>query len=85
MSVAVAPLTNHLLLVIEPMPEKSKLIVSPNLKEDLVRFGTIKAIGPEVRDLKPGQRVIASITAGTELKDNVVMIREPAVLAIEHV
>jgi co-chaperonin GroES (HSP10) len=82
--VELEPLTNHLLLVLEPEPEKSKTIVLANQLEGLARFGKITAIGPEVRDLKVGMRVLASITAGVEVQAGVVMIAEGAVLGITH-
>lgn len=77
-----APLTNHLLLTIEPEPEASSIIAVQRATEGLARFGTVTAIGPEVRDVKPGQRVMASITASVQLNDNVHMIAESAVLGV---
>lgn len=84
MSVTFAPLTNHLLLALEPEPERSSIIAVQRGVEDLTRFGRITAIGPEVRDLRVGQRVLASITAGVEIQEQVVMITEDVVLGIEH-
>jgi hypothetical protein len=84
MTVVMNPLTNHLLLALEPDVEPSKIIAVQKATEGLVRFATVTAVGPEVRDVKPGQRVLASITAGVELGDRVVMIAESAILGTVH-
>lgn len=84
MTVTMKPLLNNLLLKIEPEPEVSKIIAVQKTTEGLARFGRITAVGPEVRDVKTGQRVLASITAGMELGQGVVMIQESAVLGIHH-
>ena len=75
------PLVNQLLLTLEPEPEMSSSIHVQKALVDLVRYGEITAIGPEVRDLKVGQRVLASVTAGVELAEGV-LIPETAVLGI---
>ena len=61
------PLRNGVLLTLEPTPEQSSIIAVQKAHEDLVRFGTIVAVGPEVKDAKVGQRVLCSITAGVEV------------------
>lgn len=83
MSIQFAPLTNHLLLTLEPEPEKSKIIAVQRSIEDLARFGKVTAIGPEVLDAKVGQRVLASITAGVEMPVGM-LIQESAILAYFH-
>ena len=83
-AVVLAPLTNHVLLRLEPEPERSTIIHVQKATVDLARFGKITATGPEVRDVKVGHRVLASITAGVELSEGVVMVKESAVLGIEH-
>ncbi len=82
--IAFSPLTNHVTLVLEPEPEKSKIIAVQSEVEGLARFATVQAVGPEVRDVKPGMRVLASITAGVQIADSLHMVREDAVLAIQH-
>ena len=77
------PLVNHLLLTLEPEPPQSTLIDVQKSTEGLARFGEVTAVGPEVRDVKVGQRVLASITAGVEMASGV-LISEDAVLGIEH-
>jgi hypothetical protein len=81
MSVSFQPLLNGLLLTLEPEPEQSSIIQVQKSLVDLVRYGEITAIGPEVRDLKVGQRVLASVTAGVELAAGM-LIPETAVLGI---
>jgi co-chaperonin GroES (HSP10) len=84
MTVTLDPLTNHLLLALEPEAAKSKTIVLAGQLEGLARFGKVVSIGPEVRDVKVGQRVMASITAGVEVGPGVVMVTETNVLGVEH-
>lgn len=81
MSVVFKPLMNNLLLRLEPEPERSPIIHVQKATQDLVRFGEVLTTGPEVRDIRQGQRVLASITAGVELQENVLMIAETAVYA----
>jgi hypothetical protein len=81
MPVSFQPLLNGLLLTLEPEPEQSSIIQVQKSLVDLVRYGEITAVGPEVRDLKVGQRVLASVTAGVELAAGM-LIPETAVLGI---
>jgi hypothetical protein len=82
MSVTFQPLRNGVLLALEATPERSKLIAVQQSLEDLVRLATVVAIGPEVKDAKVGQRVIASITAGVEVPGGH-LINEPAIIGLE--
>lgn len=84
MSVVLNPLKNNLLFELEPEPELSQTITVVKAVEGLARFGRVLRVGPEVREIKEGMRVLASITAGICLKDNIHMIAEDAVLAIQH-
>jgi co-chaperonin GroES (HSP10) len=77
------PLVNNLVVRLQPEPEQSSIIQVQQSTEGLCRYGEILAIGPEVRDLKVGQTVLASVTAGVELSDGV-LISENAVLGIVH-
>jgi co-chaperonin GroES (HSP10) len=81
-SVTFQPLRNGVLLALEPTPEKSKLIQVAGSLEDLVRFATVVAVGPEVKDAKVGQRVLASVTAGVEVPGGM-LIGEPAIIGLE--
>lgn len=81
MSVVFKPLMNNLLIRLEPEPEQSAFIHVHKATQDLVRFGQVLTIGPEVRDIKMGQRVLASITAGVELQEGVVMVAETSIYA----
>ena len=84
MSVTLQPLLNHVTLRLEPEPEKSKIIAVQSAYESLARFGVVEAVGPEVRDVKVGMRVLASVTAGVQLDDGLTMIPEDSVLAFQH-
>lgn len=77
------PLWNQLLLVLEPEPAQSSIIQVQKNLVDLTRYATVKAVGPEVRDVKIGQRVLASVTAGVETAQGI-LITESAVLGIFH-
>lgn len=75
------PFTNFVVLHLEPEAHSPGLIQVQRETESRVRYGRIMSIGPEVRDKKPGQRVLASLTAGVEIKPGYVVIPEQAVLA----
>lgn len=75
------PLLNQLLIELEPEPAPSSIIAVQRSTEGLARFGKVLAIGPEVRDVQVGQRVMASITAGVEMPGRGILISESAVLA----
>jgi hypothetical protein len=77
------PLTNQLLITVEPEPPQSTIIDVQRSHEGLARFGEVTAIGPEVRDVKVGQRVLASITAAADTPWGH-LISEEAVLGIQH-
>jgi co-chaperonin GroES (HSP10) len=74
------PLTNRLLVTLEPEPEMSSVIAVQKKHAGLCRWGTVTAIGPEVRDTAIGQRVLCSIVAGVELAQGM-LLSEDAVLA----
>lgn len=82
MSVAFEPQGNLVLLSIEPDPEQSKIIAVQRSTEGLVRFGTVLSVGPEVRDVRPGVRVMASITAGVEIPGGV-LVPESSIMGME--
>jgi co-chaperonin GroES (HSP10) len=82
MSVALQPLIANILIKLEPEPPASA-ILEVQQREKLCRFGEVVAIGPEVRDIKVGQRVLASVTAGVEL-DTGILIAEESVLGVFH-
>jgi co-chaperonin GroES (HSP10) len=82
--VVFTPLLNHVLLRLEPEPEASSIIAVQKSVEGLTRFGTVTAVGPEVRDIKVGQRVLASITASVQIQDTIHMVAEPAILGVCH-
>lgn len=84
MSVTYTPLLNHVLLALEPEPEQSSVIQVQRATVGLTRFATVTAIGPEVREVKVGQRVLASLTAGVEIGEGVVMVPESSVLGVAH-
>ena len=82
MTVKFEPLRNLILLELEPTPEKSSVIALANLREELSRYGTIRAVGPEVKDAKVGQRVLASITAAHEVPGGLHLIPETAIIGL---
>lgn len=82
MSVELSPLGQNLLLRLEPEPELSAVLQVVKSTEGLARFGQVTAIGPDVRDVVVGQRILASITAGVEVSGGVIMLSESAVLGL---
>ncbi len=82
MSVQFIPFMSNLVIKLEPTPSRSKILAMPGQMEDMARFAEVVSVGPEVRDIRKGQRVLASITAGVELQAGVVMIAECSVLAV---
>lgn len=80
MAVDFVPLGSNLLLKLEPEPEQSSVIAVQKSLVDLVRYAKVLSIGPEVRDTTVGQRVIASVTAGTELPFGM-LVNERAILS----
>jgi hypothetical protein len=82
-TISFQPLTNHVLLTLEPEPEMSSVIAVQRSHEGLARFGEVVGVGPEVRDVKVGQRVLASITASVDIPSGT-LISEDSVLGIEH-
>jgi NADPH:quinone reductase-like Zn-dependent oxidoreductase len=83
MSVIFHPTIDRLLVTLEPEPEMSQVIQVQKKYAGLCRWGTVTAIGPEVRDVKPGQRVLCNIIAGVEMAQGM-LIDEDAVWAHEH-
>lgn len=81
MPVTFQPLRNGVLLDLEPDPEPSKVIAIAGGTEKLVKFATVVAVGPEVRDAKVGQRVLCSITASQEILGHH-LIQEPAIIGL---
>ncbi len=82
MSVTFNPLRSGVLIALEPEPEQSKIIAVQKAHVDLVRYGTVQAIGPEVRDAKVGQRVLASITASVEVPGGLHLIKEENIIGL---
>ena len=73
------PLKNHVLVELMPEAPRSALltvITNPSRAQP----AQVVAIGPEVRDVKVGQRVLVSRLAGQEIGDKV-LLREESVLA----
>jgi hypothetical protein len=82
MSVTFEPAGNYVLLALEPDPEQSTIIQVQRSTEGLVRFGVVQAVGPEVRDARPGMRVMAGISAGVEIPGGI-LIRESSIMGLE--
>ena len=77
------PLTNLVLVSLdkEILNTGSVIVVQ---HERLIRFGIVTAIGPEVRDVKVGHRVLASIVGATEIGQGSVLVSEDAIQGIVH-
>jgi NADPH:quinone reductase-like Zn-dependent oxidoreductase len=79
--ISFTPLIDNLVIELEPEPELSSLIKVQRAVRDMARYGIVVAVGPEVRDVKLGQRVLASITAGVEIPSGV-LVSEQNVLGL---
>lgn len=76
------PLTNFVVIELEDeVSVPMGVIQLVGGTEPLVRYGRVLSVGPDVRDMRPGRRVLASITAGVELSDGHVVLPETAILA----
>lgn len=78
------PLKNFVVLELEDETENLPspgVIVLVGGTEPRVRYAKVLTVGPEVRDLRPGQRVLASITAGVELAQDHLVVPQDAILA----
>ena len=73
------PLQDYILVRLLPEPARSTVLVvlsSPSRAQP----AEVVAVGPEVRDVKPGEKVLVSKLAGQEVGDRVIL-REESVLA----
>lgn len=73
------PLQDYVLVTLLPEPPRSTLlhvIALPSRAQP----AEVVAVGPEVRDVKAGERVLVSRLAGQEVGDKV-LLREESVLA----
>ena len=73
------PCGNRVLVTLMPDPPRSDLLVVITSPSRAQRAKVV-AIGPEVRDVKPGELVLVSRLAGQEVGDKVLM-PEGSVLA----
>ena len=61
----IRPREERLYVVLDPVKErKFKEIVVPGLHREKVRTATVKEVGPEVKDIKVGDRVLLHFMAG---------------------
>lgn len=83
MAITFDPLGDRILIEVEPEPDLSPLLYVQKDHEDLARFAKILALGPEVRGLSVGQRILASVLAGTIMAQGTV-ITQQQVLGVIH-
>ncbi len=84
MGVTFEPLGRQVLLTREPEPEASTILTVIR-KEGFAVYYRVVAVGPEVRDVKAGDRVLASSMAGLDLDlgEPQVLMTELAILAVD--
>lgn len=77
----VTPLRAFVLVVLEHTTERTAgTLVLPQFAQQPSVFARVRAIGPDVRDVRVGARVIVSRLQGIEIADGV-LLPESAVLA----
>ena len=62
-------------ILIQPEPEKSRvsehgLVTPSNIEQEKKAVGIVIAVGPEIKDVKKGNRVIYGAYAGEKIKIN---------------
>lgn len=67
MTVTLAPVRDQVLVTLEPEPEASQIVATVKAASDRLRWAVVRAVGPEVRDVRVGRRVLLSILAGVEV------------------
>ena len=67
-----------------PLPPnpRSTIIHVPD-PETTVSWVRVERVGPEVRDLEPGQRCLVSMNTGIRVTDELVLLHEQAALMLE--
>ena len=77
----ISPLRNLVLVTLDATPERSVgSLVLVELERQPSTWGTVNAVGPEVRDVEVGARYVVSRLQGIEV-DGRVLLPELAVLA----
>lgn len=80
------PTRNLVLLDLEPVEEvrASGLVLSANAESSKMRYAVVRVVGPEVRDLSAGDRVLISGYAGTAIRgeDSERLVKEVDVMAV---
>ena len=65
-----------------PEPAQSSSILYTPETETTVSWVTVERIGPQVRDLEPGQRCLVSLNTGIRVTDGLVLLPEQAALML---
>lgn len=80
------PTRNLVLLDLEPVEEvrASGLVLSANAESSKMRYAVVRVVGPEVRELQAGDRVLISGYAGTSIagEDSERLVKEVDVMAV---
>jgi co-chaperonin GroES (HSP10) len=85
MKVKVEPLGAYCVVRPAPPTPYAGKVIAVELTPRAALRGTVLAVGPEVRDVRVGQRVLFSRLQGLEVEvgEPVVLLLESAVLAVE--
>ncbi len=81
-AVTIAPLADYLTVRLEPIPRRSRILETVEDLHTSSRWARIQALGPRVRELQEGQRVLISVHQGIAIS-NCLLIPYASVLLTE--
>jgi co-chaperonin GroES (HSP10) len=73
------PLLSQVLLKVQPLPEKTGSIIRVE-RNEYARTAEVVAVGPECRDVVPGDVVLVGTLVGQAVEDKL-LVPESAILA----
>lgn len=79
MTIRLEPLHSHLLIRLRPLPEQTGSIIRVD-RNEWAREADVLAIGPECRDVSPGDVILVSTLAGQVIGGEI-LVPESSVLA----
>lgn len=72
--IALEPLQDRVLVKVRPLPEKTGSIHRVSvMRHEIAREADVIAVGPECRDVQPGQVVLLNSLAGQEVQDKLLV------------
>lgn len=81
----VRPLGDRVIVRRDPPPPREGLVVVPEIAKKPQRACTVLTVGPLVRELIPGDRVMTRLGCGREIEwdgENLLVLREEEILGV---